>query len=136
MRVLIVDDDLVARRLLQEIMSGYGDCDSVVDGREAVQSFEVALKEGKPYNLILMDIMMPNMNGIDAMKEIRRIEAENNISEDGKAKVIMVTALADPQVVIESYYRGGADSYIVKPINKKQLLEESMKLGLIERKAE
>ncbi|MBF0328632.1 MAG: response regulator [Nitrospirae bacterium] len=132
MRILIVDDDLVARTVLEGIMSKYGECVLSVEGKESVELFETALKENNPYHLILMDIMMPVMNGIDAMKEIRKIEDEKNISEDKKTKVIMVTALADPQIVIESYYRGGADSYIVKPIHKKQLLDEVLKLGLIE----
>ena len=76
MRVLIVEDDFVARRVLKEILSPYGECDIVVDGEEAVQAFRLAWEDEEPYDLICMDIMMPNVDGHESLKRIRLIEQE------------------------------------------------------------
>ncbi|MCA1987263.1 MAG: response regulator, partial [Desulfovibrio sp.] len=66
MRVLIVEDDFTSRKLMQTILSPYGDCDVAVNGREAVEAFQNALNSAKPYDLVCMDIMMPEMDGQEA----------------------------------------------------------------------
>jgi two-component system chemotaxis response regulator CheY len=132
MRLLIVEDDFTSRMLLQKILGHYGDCDIAVNGREAVEAFRMALDEGKPYDLVCMDIMMPQLDGQQALKEIRSIEKEKVTSIEDEVKVIMTTALDDPKSVVESLYRGGATSYIVKPIDRKKLVEEVRKLGLLD----
>lgn len=133
MRVLIVEDDFVSRKLLQKILGHYGECDIAVDGKEAIEAFRLALlDEGKPYDLICMDIMMPNVDGQQALLEIRQIEKQQGIGPSGEVKVIMTTALDDPKSVVDSLYKGGASSYIVKPIDRKKLLDEVRKLGLLD----
>lgn len=131
MRVLIAEDDFVARRILKEILSPYGDCDVVVDGEEAVRAFQLAHEEQNPYHLVCLDIMMPNLDGQDALKRIRAIENERGIEKKTEAKVIMITALSDPKTVFNAFYRGGATAYIVKPIDKTKLLNEIRQFGLI-----
>lgn len=131
MRILIVEDDFVARRMLKEILSPHGDCDIVVDGKEAIQAFRLAWEDKEPYNLICLDIMMPNVDGHHALKEIRKTEKEIGIRGYSEVKVIMITALGDPKTVIGAY-KEGATSYIVKPIEKQKLLNEVRNLGLIQ----
>ena len=80
MKYLIVEDDFAARRLLQRYLSNYGDCDIAVDGNEAVEAFRQAVDEKEPYDLICLDIMMPNMDGHEALKVIRQIESEHGIT--------------------------------------------------------
>ncbi len=130
MRILIVEDDFVARRMLKEILSPYGDCDIVVDGEEAAQAFRLAWEDKDPYSLICLDIMMPNVDGHQALKNIRGTEKELGIRGDSEVKVIMVTALGDPRTVIGAY-KEGATSFIVKPIEKQKLINEIRNLGLI-----
>ncbi len=129
MKTLIAEDDFIARRILKEILSPFGECDVVVDGEEAVQAFRLAWEEIDPYNLVCLDIMMPNMDGKEALKQIREIENKIGVEGSAEVKVIMITALGDPKTVIESFYEGGATSYIVKPINKATLLDEIRSLG-------
>jgi two-component system, chemotaxis family, chemotaxis protein CheY len=131
MRVLIVEDDFTARHMLKEILSAFGDCDVVVDGREAVQAFRLAWEEKHPYDLICMDIMMPHMDGNTALEQIREMEREIGIEGSDEVKVIMSTALGDPKTVVKAFYRGGATSYLVKPIDKRKLLGELQNLKLI-----
>ena len=63
MRILIVEDDFPARKLLQTFLAPYGETDIVVDGEEAMEAFMIALDEGRPYDLICLDIMLPKKSG-------------------------------------------------------------------------
>jgi two-component system, chemotaxis family, chemotaxis protein CheY len=130
MRTLIVEDEQTCRQILQAIMTPFGECDTVTDGEEAIQVFRKALDGQKPYDLILMDIMMPKMDGQTALRDIRQIEKDHGIRSVQRVKVIMTTALEDQKNVIEAFYKGGASSYIVKPVEKQKLLAEIKKLGL------
>jgi two-component system, chemotaxis family, chemotaxis protein CheY len=131
MRILIVEDDLGSRKLLQTILSPYGECDLAVDGEEGIEAFRLAGKEKKPYGLIFMDIMMPKVNGHEALRNIRIYESEMGITADQEVKVIMTTVLEDSKNVMTALYKGGAAAYIVKPIDKQKLLSELKELGLI-----
>ena len=131
MKYLIVEDDFAARRLLKRYLSDYGDCDIAVDGHEAVEAFRQAMDEKEPYDLICLDIMMPNMDGREALRAIRQIEHEHGTDGLDGVKVIMTTALGDSNNVIGSF-REGCEAYMVKPVEKDKLLEEMESLGLIE----
>lgn len=131
MRTLVAEDEFTSRILLQKIFTEYGTCDIAVDGQEAVLAFARALEEKYPYDLVCMDIMMPNKNGRIALQEIRDLETAHGRTGAKEVKVIMTTALDDVKTVMGSY-REGATSYITKPIEKAKLLEEVRSLGLIE----
>ncbi|MEA2084271.1 MAG: response regulator [Thermodesulfobacteriota bacterium] len=132
MKVLIVEDDIISRQMLSSFLAPHGDCDMVSDGEEAVGSFEEALKTDTPYDLVLMDIMMPNMNGQEALKQIRKMEVLQGIAPDDEVKVIMITAVNDPKNIVEAFYKGGATSYIIKPIDGEKLINDIRNFGLIE----
>ena len=105
MRILVVEDDFGSRRMMQKLLESYGDVDIVVDGEEAVEAFRMAWEDSKPYKLIFMDIMMPKMDGHEALKRIRELEREMGVKSADEAKVIMTSVLEDPKNVIEAYYR-------------------------------
>jgi len=132
MRVLVVEDDFTSRRILQKILVPYGEVDIAVNGLEAVEAFAQALQDEHRYDLVCMDIMMPEMDGQAALKEIRSLEKDRGISPADEAKIIMTTALDDPKNVVEAYYKGGATSYVPKPIDKHMLLHLIKTLGLID----
>lgn len=131
MRILIVEDEFSSRKVLEKFLDGYGQCDVVGDGDEAVESFVAAWEEKDPYDLVLMDIMMPKLDGQKALQQIRDFERTQGILGFDEAKVIMVTALDDPKNVVEAFYEGGANAYLVKPIEKENLDAELRTLGLI-----
>lgn len=130
MKVLIAEDDNISRTIIAKILDRFGTCDSVVDGTEAIEAFKLAWEDDDPYDLVCLDIMMPDMNGQEALKQIRAIERQLGVRGSREVKVIMLTALDDPRSVVEAYYRGGATAYVVKPIETQKLMAELKNLGL------
>ena len=131
MKCLIVEDDFISRRILKELLSKHFDCDIAINGEEAVTSFRLAHEGKHPYDLICMDIMMPGVNGQEALRRIRELERSLKVPPQLEAKVIMTTALDDPKTVVQAFYQGGATSYIVKPVSKQKLMNELRSLGLL-----
>jgi len=132
MRILIVEDEFTSRKLLTALLSDFGHCDTASDGVECVESFKLALDENTPYDLVCMDIMMPNKDGHQALKDIRVIEQDSGVRSSDEAKVIMITALNDPKTVVKAYYKGGAAAYLPKPIEVESLYAILRDLALIE----
>jgi len=129
-RILVVEDDFGSRRMMQKLLEEYGSVDVVVDGEEAVSAFKLAAADKTPYDLIFLDIMMPKMDGQEALKLIRAYEKESGVSPMNETKVIMTTVLEDPKNVIEAYFKGGATTYIVKPVDRLKIRSELAKFGI------
>jgi two-component system, chemotaxis family, chemotaxis protein CheY len=129
MKILVAEDDFSSRRMMQKLLEPYGSVDVVVDGEEATEAFRLAWEESKPYNIVFMDIMMPKMDGHEALKRIREFERDMGVKPIDEAKVIMTSVLEDPKNVIEAYYGGAATSYLIKPIDREKLEDELDRLG-------
>lgn len=115
-RVLIVDDAAFMRMMIKDILSknGYEIAGEAENGVKAVEKY----KELMP-DLVLMDITMPEMNGIDAVKSIKAI--------DSSAKIVMCSAMGQQAMVIESIQAGARD-FIVKPFQADRVLEAVRKV--------
>ncbi|MBR6238504.1 MAG: response regulator [Lachnospiraceae bacterium] len=131
MRILLAEDDFVTRKFMMNFLSKYGDCDVTVDGMEAVDAFLLAHEEGEPYDLVCLDIMMPVMDGYQALIGIRNIEKEREIPKDKAVKVIMATALNEEKNV-KTAFDLGCTIYSGKPINQDRFEQALKKLGLID----
>ncbi len=111
-KILIVDDTMFMRTLLKNILfsGGHDIVGEAADGAEALARYQ----ELKP-DLVTMDVVMPKMNGIEALKAIK--------AADPAAKVIMCTAVGQEQMV-KLAVKSGARGYIVKPFQAPKVLEE------------
>lgn len=127
MRILIAEDDITSRKIMMKILSKYGDCDIVINGLEVIDAFLIAQSDNEPYDLICLDLMMPKIDGIKALKTIRDLEKQN---KSKPSKIIMVTAL-DEKDVVEDAFAKGADAYATKPLDIDKLIEVIRKLDLI-----
>lgn len=128
LKILIAEDDMVSRKLLFKVLSDYGECDTVVNGIEAIDAFLLSIKEKDAYDMICLDIMMPKADGIQVLKTIRNLEKQYKIKK--ASKIIMVTALSETEVVDDSFEKG-ADAYATKPIDLDKFIEVMRNLELI-----
>ena len=110
-KILVVDDAAFMRKVIKDTLSkaGYTDLLEAVDGANAVEQFN-ALKP----DLVLMDITMPNMDGLEALKAIR--------AADSNANVVMCSAMGQETMVIDAI-RSGAKDFIVKPFKGERVLK-------------
>lgn len=119
-KILVVDDeDLISKALALRLKSeGYA-VDTATDGKSAVEAFVNSLK-GTQYSLILLDIMMPNMNGIEVLRAIREIENKDvDIVITHKVPVILISALNKPMILRN---QAPWDAYVQKPYNYPELM--------------
>ena len=128
MKVLIAEDDYVSRKFLFKLLSQYGECDVTVDGMEAIEVFIMSLDDHNYYDLVCLDIMMPEVDGIKVLKTIRKLEDERNIPQEKKARIIMTSALNQTEEVMESF-EAGSEGYAVKPIDTEKFMGVLEKLG-------
>jgi len=114
-RVLVVDDAAFMRMMLKDILTkgGYEVVGEAANGLEAIERY----KELKP-EVVTMDITMPEMNGIDAIKEIRKT--------DPNATIIVCSAMGQQAMVIEAI-QAGAKDFIVKPFQAGRVIEAIQK---------
>ena len=129
MKTLVVEDDFSSRLLLQEFLKPYGAVHIAVNGKEAVEAMRAAATANDPYNLICLDITMPEMDGHAALKEIRGFEESRGIQSSKGSKIFMITAVDDIKNVFEGF-RGLCDAYIVKPLDRAKLIEQIRVCGL------
>ena len=130
MRILIAEDDMVSRKFLYKFLSQFGECDMTVDGLEAIDAYLIALKEDIPYDLICLDIMMPKVDGVKALKTIRDLERQKRIPLENRVKVIITTALAETQYVYNAF-EIGCEAYAAKPIDTEKLFDVLKKMDLV-----
>lgn len=131
MKTLIVEDDFTSRLLLQTFLSRYGECHIAVNGKEALEAFRLAADNKLPYDLICMDILMPEMDGQEAAKQVRALEEALGVPPSRGVKIVMTTAVHDIKQVMQSF-REFCDAYLFKPIDTAKLLGELKSLRLVE----
>lgn len=119
-RFLIVDDDALSRFHLSSLLSESGDCDTVSNGREAIEAFSQAHGEGRPYDVVFLDVMMPGTDGQATLRAIRESEALLRDKNVPSCRVIMISSSRDPGDVVESF-RNRCDGFLNKPISKEQV---------------
>mgnify|MGYP001768518925 CR=1 FL=1 len=131
LRCLIVEDDELSRELLALQMETYAVCDQAENGRVGVDRFSQALESGQPYDLILLDIVMPEMDGLEAAKAIRSHEEKQGIKIDKGVHIVVLSSLSTPQDVIQAYVAAQSSAHLVKPVQPEKLVKTLRKLDLI-----
>ena len=131
MKVLIVEDDAVSRKMIEMIMKPLTKEYSLAkDGEIALDFFNESVESKNNYDLVLLDIMLPKMDGQTLLLKFRQKEKEYNLLGNKGSKIIMVSALGDAGNVMEAF-KNQCDGYLTKPYNKNSLMIELRKLELI-----
>jgi len=101
-----------------------------LNGKQAITFFEDSLDAEEPFNLVLLDIVMPIMDGLEALKKMRAAERRSEVPIADEAFIIMITTLDTDHRKI--FRQEGCDGYITKPVRRIELLEMLKVYGLIE----
>lgn len=113
MRTLIVDDGEINRLVLDTMLHTLGETVMAENGAEGVWAVEEALASEDHFDLICMDITMPEMDGLEALHAIRAAEKRH---EAKPSVIVMVTGSSRPEDMLRSLEDEGCDGFIVKPV--------------------
>jgi len=130
-KALVVDDVKPNCRVMQAVLAKYGSCDSAPNGRECVEAFHKAWQDSAPYQAILLDMMLPDMDGLKVLGILRKIEAAMNVPNDQRARVFIVSS-HDRAPYVAKLRDLGYDGWLDKPISLNALAEKLRHSGLIE----
>ena len=133
MKILVVDDEMVSRTKLTLIMENFGECEAVDNGKDALTLFHKAHQMSKPYGLIMLDIDMPQMDGMQVLSEMIAAQIKLGISKSQKARILMVTSFTDKDRVL-GCIQSGCDDYIAKPFDINTIGKKLSKLGIFMRR--
>jgi two-component system, chemotaxis family, chemotaxis protein CheY len=133
-KVLIVDDSALQADMLNSLLIdlGFKNVATAINGVQALEYFEEALLNGSAYSLVFLDIVMPEMNGQEALKRMRALEKVAGTGKNNKTTIIMTTSLNSPEDMITALIENDCTDYIVKPVDENLLKSMLVKYGLIE----
>jgi two-component system, chemotaxis family, chemotaxis protein CheY len=126
MRILVVDDEAASLVELKAVLSSHGDCDAATSGTEALQLFQQAHADGRPYALVAMDIKRSEKGGQEAVAALRSWEKENG---QVSARILTVTAGQD-LVAVSKCIKSGSDGTLMKPFTPESVNDAVSALGL------
>ncbi len=121
-RILLAEDDPYSSFYIKQLAETHGICHAVANGKKAVDAYVKAIKENEPFNLILLDITMPVMDGLSALEAIRKIEEETDVPEDKKTPIVIISALDDFKT-IEKAFSLKCQAFLSKPLIVQQFYE-------------
>lgn len=131
LKCLIVDDDELGRELLIQFLDGVASCDSASNGREALELFTLAHVGGAPYDLIMLDLLMPEMDGYTTGNSIRQLEKERGIKSASEVNIIVISSVNTPKEIIKAYQSAQSAAHLQKPVRPEKLRKTLVSLGLI-----
>lgn len=125
MRILVIDDEIVALTRMTKLFSRWGKADGANSGIEALKLFSKSYEDGILYDLITIDINIPDISGIDLIEKLVEIEKEHDPDGGWSSKKVVITAEGNLQNLQMAKARG-CDDFLVKPV-KLKVLEEKIK---------
>ena len=129
-KILIVDDSASIREQLTAILSPMAECHVAANGQEAVDMVRNTQGKGANFELVIMDVIMPEKDGLTAVKEIREFEKEKGWNGSDTLTIIIATTIKDPSRILIAQYECGADAYIAKPFTEETVLQTLRNNGL------
>ncbi|WDP90494.1 MAG: HDOD domain-containing protein [Desulfobacter sp.] len=134
MKILIVDDEKISRKILMSKMKALGTCVAVDNSRKALSEMKAAAAKGEAFDIITLDVSMPGMDGPQMLKHIRRQEIKDKVHKSDRVRVLVVTARMNMNT-IKACIKLGCSGYLTKPVSRVQLLQNLGKMGFDTKKA-
>jgi HD-like signal output (HDOD) protein len=133
MKILIVDNEIAGIAELTQLMTNFGECTSVQNGKEAIAKFHEGHHSNQPFSLIMLEIDLPEMDGIQVLSAVRAAEKDLAIPKDQEAKILMATSRRDKSFII-ACIQAGCNDYIGKPFDpaliRKKLSQQGIREGI------
>ncbi len=129
MRILIVDDDLTGRRVLQALLAARATIDTAVTGHDAMRLFAASLQLGQPYDLVCLDSRLPDMDAPAALRAIRALERAGRVAGGDATKVLLTTGGTDAPELLQAF-RGPGEGHVAKPVDRRHLEHALQEIGL------
>lgn len=126
-RILVAADDAVQRDYLLCILEPFGTCETAPDGREALDRFQRAAGEGRPYDVVVLDVSPAGGDGFAAAAAMMDAQRRAGIPREGRTCVIVAASAEDRA----TFAGDGADAVLVKPATRRQVLDTLAGLGLV-----
>ena len=130
MKCLIIEDNEFLRETAVMFLKEVAEIEVAGNGREGVERFTEALAKGAPFDLVLLDILMPEMDGQQALRLMRQAERDA-VGAQTKSVIIMTTSLNSPENMQEAIWDGDCTDYLVKPIARADLMGVLKRHGLL-----
>ncbi len=131
MKSLVIDDDASSRALFVRCLEKYGDCDTASIGFDGINKFREAFKSAEPYDLVVIDIILPDINGNEVLKMIRTEEDMSRTPDYFRTGIILTTSLDDNENrKLSEELTPGKEVYYVKSYGANGLNEKLQELGL------
>jgi two-component system chemotaxis response regulator CheY len=127
-RILIVDDEEIGRTVMGDMFSRYGRFVSAATGKSAVRIYEKELERGKKFDLVLLDISLEDISGLEVLKHIKVIESSRGDAKEEDTVVVMVTAHNEKDIVLDCV-RSGCKAYLIKPLKQEIVDKKLLELG-------
>ena len=127
MRSLVVDDDFICRSTLLAQLLPFGGCDAAANGREAMLAIARAREAGWSYDLICLDIEMPDMSGHEILRTLRQQE---DVAGSGRRVKVLMTSSHSESEQVKTAFANRSDGFLVKPVRGEVLRTRLATLGL------
>lgn len=130
MRVLLLEDVKLLQKMVKNFLKDLAVVEITESGTSALRLFKESIEKNEPYDAIFLDVLIPDIDGLQVLKEIRKIESDNNIPAENRSKIVMVSSVTDENTVKRAL-TAGCEGYIAKPFSKDRLIAELKNLKLI-----
>ncbi|WMW64930.1 response regulator [Nitratidesulfovibrio liaohensis] len=129
MRALIVEDDALSARVLHLTLHTHFETVCAKDAEGAFSTYMQAMDGDAPFDVVLLDLMLPGESGLTVLERIRTVEADRGLP---RVPVLVTTAVTDINIALRAFEQGHISAYLVKPLDFDRLLAELRTLGLIQ----
>jgi two-component system chemotaxis response regulator CheY len=131
-KFLIVEDDRVSSKILENFLTNFADCDTAPNATVAFDLFEKSIIDGHPYDLICSDVVMPEVDGHELIRKIREREESLPIIDSIRTRIFMISTSDSPKDMTQAILDNGCDDYVVKPFHRDALKDILQKYDLID----
>ena len=131
LNVLTVDDDEVTQFHASQLLQPLGRVRMAYSGMDAIARVQESIASGESYQLLLVDVMMPGLDGLTTVREIVRCYNDSKIPLEKRPKIVMLSSDQERDTRIDALYACGADHYLLKPLDEPMLTAALAELGLL-----